>query len=105
MRQTSPPPASQVAQPRVADPLPTPPAMAWTWLPTLPNPASMMCRLCLRTPVGDVPGLNRKRAIQCSTYVNGLRKGRGVLGPPPTRGDDNRVRGCDSARLLLLHIL
>ncbi|MET4212117.1 hypothetical protein ABIB95_006963, partial [Bradyrhizobium sp. LA2.1] len=31
-----------------------------TWPPTLPNPCTMMCRLCPRTPVGHVPGLNIK---------------------------------------------
>jgi hypothetical protein len=52
------PPASQAAQTRVAVPSPTPRAMAWIWPPILPIPCTMMCRLCLRTPVGDVPGLN-----------------------------------------------
>src|SRR5581483_1135046 len=50
-------PASQT---RDADPLPTPRAKAWTWPPPLPNPCTMMCRLCPRTPVGHVPGLNIK---------------------------------------------
>src|SRR5690349_20135732 len=53
-------PASQAAQTPVADPLPTPPAMAWTWPPKLPNPCTMKCRPCPRTQdktVGDVPGL------------------------------------------------
>jgi hypothetical protein len=55
-----PPPASQAAQTRAVDPSPTSPAMAWIWPPKLPNPCTMMCRSCPRTPVGDVPGLNNK---------------------------------------------
>ena len=43
-----------------ADLSPTPLARAWTWPPILPNPCTMMCRLCPRTPVGHVPGLNTR---------------------------------------------
>jgi hypothetical protein len=35
----------------------------------------------------------RESAIQYSRDVNGLRRGRGVLGPPVKPGDDTRVRG------------
>src|SRR2546430_8118082 len=31
-----------------------------TWPPESPNPCTMMCRLCPRTPVGDLSGLNNK---------------------------------------------
>jgi hypothetical protein len=57
----------------------------------------MMCQLCLRTPVSDLSGLNRKRVIQYAAAVVLYYERCGVLDRPVKPGDDEFVvwRACE----------